>query len=406
MGTKIVQILAATLFLATSQAQDATAVAAPESSSPPISTTRKREVIKATPGPWGSLEYYQIPLECPREYLNFLTTPSQQVAWHFAAKSREELDTILLKAGLTSVEISMALKGASILNDPEAMRVFPTDDAILGISHETRVKLYHLLARSDGNRYYQRPIYIDSENLSYWFEGSSVPRSAIQDVAKLAYPTPHGRGYFLADLPFTLRQASTALEERQLLVGLLRQQGLIVRLRLTRDSLSPEIADYWNAGYKNKAVMPILESVVQANDGGAIDIAHLLPATPRQYLNRFPTPADGVHGRFPDWFWTCYNFFRFAPREIYADSPEREALIFTEFERSLPPLQFGDMLLLNSGNKIIHGCIFVADDIAFTKNGADLFSPWVLMKIEDIVAYHDLVGDVTLSVFRKLQPAP
>ena len=363
-----------------------------------------RSVTALPPGPWGSLEYFSIPLACPPETLAYLRTPSQQVEWCFHAGSQADLEGELFAAGLTAPEIAYVLKGANVLSDPELMRVFPSEEVILGLDFQTRAKLYRHLGQIPENRFHRRPIYIGTENLSTWFDGSGVPRPVIQDIAKLAYPTPRGRGYFFADLPFTLRRTDSLAEERLVLAGLRRREGLVVRLRVTRDALTSELADYWNAGYKNKSVMPLLDAVVQANDGGAIDIAHLLPATPRQVLNRFPDPSDSIEGRLPDWFWTCYNFFRFAPLDVYAESPERDTLIIDEFHPSLPPLQFGDMLLLNSGSKIIHGCIHIADDIVFTKNGPDLFSPWILMRLEDVVASHDLLGDVSLTAYRKADP--
>jgi len=370
------------------------------------SPAHRRPVVALPPGPWGTLEYFPIPLACPPASLAYMPTPSQQVEWVFHARTQAGLEAEMLAAGVTPAEIALLLKGANVLSDPELMRVFPNDEAVLGMSFQTRAKLYQRLGQIPENRFYARPIYIPTENLSAWFDGTGIPRAVIEDIAKLAYPTPRGRGFFFSDLPFTLRRADSTGDERLLLSGLTRREGLVVRLRLTRETLTPEIADYWHAGYKNKAVMPLLDAVVQSNDGAALDIAHLLPATPRQYLNRFPDPSEAVDGRLPDWFWTCYNFFRFAPRDVYADSPERDALILEEFEPSLPPLQFGDMLLLNSGSRIIHGCIHIADDIVFTKNSSDLFSPWVLMRLEDVVASRDLLGDVSLSAYRKKDTAP
>jgi len=365
-------------------------------------TLHPRPVTVLPPGPWGSLEYYSIALTCPPASLAHLRTPSQQVEWCIHATNQTELEAELLSAGLDDGEITTVLKGATVLATPELMRVFPSEEAVLGMGFETRKKLYEHLGTIRENRFHRPPLYIATENLSSWFDGSGIPRPVIEDIAKLAYPTPRGIGFFFADLPFTLRRTDSLKEERLLLSGLTRRQGLVVRLRVTRETLTPEIANYWNAGYKNKAVMPILDAVVHANDGAAIDISHLLPATPRQYLNRFPEPSDAVDGRLPDWFWTCYNFFRFTPRDVYADSPERDTLLLEEFVPGIPPLQFGDVVMLNSGTKIIHGCIHIADDIVFTKNGADFFSPWVLMRLEDVVASQDLTGDVTLSAYRKV----
>jgi hypothetical protein len=393
-------VLLLSLSAVSAVAQEVPRTANPAGAAP--ASDHRLPVSVLPPGPWGSLEYYRIPLTCPSDSLANLRTPSQRVEWCIPATNQTGLEAELLSAGLTGTEIAIVLKGATVLATSELMRVFPSEEAVLGMGFETRRKLYQHLGTIRENRFHRRPLYIATENLSSWFDGSGIPRPVIEDIAKLAYPTPRGVGYFFADLPFTLRRTDSLKEERLLLSGLTRRQGLVVRLRVTRENLSPEIGNYWNAGYKNKAVMPILDAVAHANDGAAIDISHLLPATPRQYLNRFPEPSDAVDGRLPDWFWTCYNFFRFTPRDVYADSPERDTLLLEEFVPGIPPLQFGDLVMLNSGTKIIHGCIHIADDIVFTKNGADFFSPWVLMRLEDVVASQDLIGDVTLSAYRKV----
>jgi hypothetical protein len=363
--------------------------------------SRARELEVSAPGPWGTLEFYQIPLSIPRSYLPLLRTPSQQTEWNVPVDTVEDLRRLFLEGGLSETEVEGALAGSKVLANRGSARVFPSEDALFGMAPMTRQRLYALLAREEGNPFHARPLYLNTSNLSLWFEGSGIPVSVIEDVAKLAYPTPSGRGFYFADLPVTLRNAHSTASERAILQSMARQPGLVVRLRLSPDSPLASIRDYWAADFRNKAVRPLLQSAIDSIGTGNIDIAHLLPSTPRQYLNRFPAPVDGAGGRFPDWFWTCYNFFRFHPRDVYADSPERDAILIREFERSAPPLQFGDMLLLFSGSRIVHGCIHIADDIVYTKNGPDLFSPWVLMKLDDVIAYHDLSGGLTINVYRR-----
>jgi len=358
-------------------------------------------VATGSPGPWGEIEFYEIALDCPESFVGEFKVPSQQVEWRIPSVSQANLGQFFTEAGFAPEETEFLLDGAGILTDEGTLRLFPRAEVVAGMPATTRSRLYRLLATFEENPYHRRPVYINSQNLSKWFQGTELPRSVIQDIAALAYPTPRGHGFFYCDFPFTLRLVGSATGERQVLRGLLRQRGLIARLRLTPGSPIREISSYWTAGYKNKAVLPILESVVKAYESGTIDIAHLLPATPRQYLNRYPELSDGFSGRYPDWFWTCYNFFRFHPLEIHADSPERAELMIRDFHPTLPPHQFGDMILLNSGTRIVHGCIYIADDIVFTKNGSDIFSPWLLMKLEDVVAYHDVFGDISLSTYRR-----
>ncbi|MCB1206080.1 MAG: hypothetical protein KDN18_17595 [Verrucomicrobiae bacterium] len=372
----------------------------------PIANRSTREVRTGSPGAWGQIESYQVPLSCPEKYVSLFQTPSQQVEWHLKAGTVEELGELLESAGLTREESESILYGAHVMSDSEGARVFPDEEKVFSLPVETRVKLYSLLSHFQENRFHHRPIYINNENLSQWFQGAEIPLSAVEDVAQLAYPTPRGPGYFFADLPVTLRRADSAVTERNLLKALLRRPGLIARVRLDCGVPLDQIADYWTAGYKNKEVLPLLESIVRTADKPVIDVAHLLPPGARQLLNCFPSPVHGASGRYPDWFWTCYNFFLRSPVDIYADDPNRNSILFTEFKPTMPPLQFGDLILLNSGNETVHGCIHIADDLVFTKNGPDIFSPWVLMRISEVVSFHDLYGDVTLGAYRKIPPSP
>nr|QMS48049.1 hypothetical protein WG33_0248 [uncultured bacterium] len=50
---------------------------------------------------------------------------------------------------------------------------------------------------------------------------------------------------------------------------------------------------------------------------------------------------------------------------------------------------FGDVLMLvKPGGDIIHSCVFIADNIVFTKNGANPSAPWILMTLDDVVAFY------------------
>ncbi len=398
MSWHFVKHLPLLLSLSTVTAQD-------DATLPQEEARHRIEVKAASAGPWGDLEYYEIALQCPEEFLSAIRMPSQSTEWVFEASNQDELQDILSRSGLTEKESASLISSSTLLYDSEIIRVFPSEETVLKMAPATRSNLYSLLALYEQNQFYRRPIYIGESNLSRWFRGTDVARPIIEDIAQLAYPTRNGRGFYLSDIAFTLRNTTNAAEERDLFQALLRRKALIVRLRPGTFESSPAIAAYWSADYKNKEVLPLLESVVQSNQGGAIDIAHLLPPIPRQYLNIFPALSDGIGGRFPDWFWTCYNFFRFTPRPVFADSPERDSLILREFTETLPPYQFGDMILLNSGGKTIHGCIYIAEEIVYTKNGPDVFSPWVLMRIQDVVGYHDRIGDAALAAYRK-RPSP
>ena len=51
------------------------------------------------------------------------------------------------------------------------------------------------------------------------------------------------------------------------------------------------------------------------------------------------------------------------------------------------PMELGDLIaLLDGTGKGIHLCVFIADDFVFTKNGRNMLSPWVIMKLPDMLS--------------------
>jgi len=64
--------------------------------------------------------------------------------------------------------------------------------------------------------------------------------------------------------------------------------------------------------------------------------------------------------------------------------------------------QFGDILiLLDSDENAVHACVYVADDIVFTKNGDDPNQPWVLMRMADMMLLYASDKPQQWRVFRK-----
>jgi len=359
-------------------------------------------VIESNPGPWGALEYFRIPLTFPEEALSLLVLPSRHTEWVAEVETDGEWIASLIQAGFNDEEIRYLRNDANALIDSEHFRVYPSREVVFEMAEPLRARLYRHLGSVSRNHFHRRPFYFETGNLSKWFERTTVSRETILDIAQLAYNTPQGRGFYFSDVPLLLDRIQDPHEERLLLRALYRTPTLILRLRLEEGSDLEAIADYWTAGFKFKDVLPMMESVVATPGVSRFEVAHLLPATARRNLNRYPSSFDGATGRYPDWFWTCYNFFRFTSRDVYADSEIRDQLIAAEFVPLDGPLGFGDLVLLSRRGRPVHGCIHIADGIVYTKNSPDRFTPWVLMRLEDVVAYHDVFGNMEISYLRRI----
>ena len=74
--------------------------------------------------------------------------------------------------------------------------------------------------------------------------------------------------------------------------------------------------------------------------------------------------------------------YRLGDRE-YAD-----ALLHSEYQRVDGEKRFGDVVILVETGYALHACVYIADDIYYTKNGTDPNQPWVLMRMKDMSAQY------------------
>jgi hypothetical protein len=48
----------------------------------------------------------------------------------------------------------------------------------------------------------------------------------------------------------------------------------------------------------------------------------------------------------------------------------------------------------------VHLCVYLADDLVYTKNGLNSMQPWVIMKLDDVLACFPSDKERRLLVFR------
>ena len=115
-------------------------------------------------------------------------------------------------------------------------------------------------------------------------------------------------------------------------------------------------------------------------------------------FSRRPRRFSGV---FPDSLWTAENFLSFQPLA----SAIGERAFHQSLARHYDPLEgegdyrFGDVLVLRrdgsggsnvKGRGIAQACVYIADNIVYTKAGKGMLQPWVLVKLDQFV--HRYIG--------------
>jgi len=95
------------------------------------------------------------------------------------------------------------------------------------------------------------------------------------------------------------------------------------------------------------------------------------------------------------------NFFKEKPDAQFFSAKSTQQALETDYAKTREHPVYGDLILLSdSRGRPIHLCVYLADDVVFTKNGEDYMQPWVLMKIPDVLAYYNAREPAQLTVFR------
>jgi len=358
-------------------------------------------VEQAAPGPWGNLRYSEAFLEPPDEILRLAPAPAEQTTWRFYGMTPEQIGNAFRQAGLTAAQFQSLMDTSSWIQTGTETRIFPGREVLESLSERSRVTIYALLGTWEENTFHRWPVVIEDGDARTWFDGANLREPMLQAIEKLSYPTRHA--LLFADVPYLLKLVETAEEEKSLRRALYRRRTLLVTLRPGTEEKLPELANYWSAENRARDCLPVLESATRQHPGEDLDLVHLFPPTPRQHLHCYPGLGDGFLGRFPDGFWTALNFFTFTPEAMTAQSPGLDAYVKARHYRVDPPYRFGDVLLVvrERDRQAIHACVYVADDLVYTKNGPDLLSPWVIMKLNPMLAYHQPGEPIFLSGWRR-----
>jgi hypothetical protein len=66
-----------------------------------------------------------------------------------------------------------------------------------------------------------------------------------------------------------------------------------------------------------------------------------------------------------------------------------------------PQFRYGDVIVMVEGEENgIHSCVYLADDYVFTKNGSNVLSPWLIMKLDEVRHCYSRFGPVGLKIYR------
>ena len=353
----------------------------------------------AKPGPWGQLETTPIYIEAPDYLMANVQKPNSIPQWCFPGANEASLRQLFARAGLPDAMQKRLFDPRRTLTQGEVITLFPTVPDLEAMTPEMRGVVYPELAKTPLNEFHHDPIFIIG-GIDEWLRDTGLPAEIQALIRKMTYR--RGRALVFSDLRTLLTHAKNEDEVQQICKSATRTRTLMAYLKIPADGVKKDIIDYWTGGYPDNDSLPLLHSLTERPYGSTLDITHLLPPLGRRRLYTYPTAELATFGRMPDCHWTSLNFFSLARQEYFLDTRLASQRVIERYFTIPPPYRFGDVLFFNNpAGETIHSCVFIADDIVFTKNGENSLAPWILMRLGDVQDIYLLTSQFNMQGYRE-----
>lgn len=341
-------------------------------------------MLKCAPGPWGEIEYSFIYLEASQHLVSTFKMPSTTPRWSFPGASIEQLAALFDAARVPADWAERWLRAPALIEQEGVLHVLPPMEHLEALMPEQRAHIYKELAKTELNEFHRDPVVIVSGSVEDFLRGTDIAPEHVRWIARMGYR--RGTALCFSDLSALMSRAQSDAEAARLFKICSRTRGIIARLKVTPQTDFAALAAYWSAGGRSNDIVPMLQSLAENPPPGGLDLIHLLPALPRKLLNSYPPLDLAMHGRMPDCHWSSLNFFNYEPRGYYLNTGLAAKHVLENFDRIEAPYRFGDVLFFldaEAGNAY-HSCVFIADDLVFTKNGENTANPWTMKSLAGI----------------------
>lgn len=352
-------------------------------------------------GPWGVIQSFYVYIEAPDFILEQFELPSGITKWTFRDMTRADVSVLFDEPEIPeAVRDELRDQSRWIVTDDE-IQVVPTAAALMALPPRIRARIYAVLEQWDVNEFQHAPYFVPCGDVRRWLGGTGLRSELVDAVAETAYPA--GSAVCFSDLPLLISMSQSHGEARAILKALSRTRTAILRLRLDDESDVRTIRDYWSSGTANaKDFLPLLESVASNREVRHMDIVHVLPPYPRKLCYTYPHPSLAIGGRYPDCHWTCLNFFNYRPEDRLLDTEGAAMFVRENYDPGTGPYQFGDILFFTDAQgNAIHSCVYLAADFVFTKNGANVVNPWLIMDLAEVVDRYSVHGEPGIKIYRR-----
>ncbi len=338
--------------------------------------------MRCKEGPWGEIEYRFVYLEASTHVIQSIRLPGSETRWEFPGMSPAQVCAFLEKCGVPGEWIAAWSSPGRMAEQGGVTQMLPVNDHVENLSPSVRVEIFRELARHEENPFHFYPVVIAGGDNAGFFRDAGIRGDIVRRLERMCYH--RGGAVCFSDVQVLIACAENELEARRFYKLCTRTRAIIARLNVTPATDIAALARYWSVSHRTDDIVPLLQSVAEIPS--SLDLIHMLPPLARKCLNSYPSLEMGIRGRMPDCHWTSLNFFNHEPHEIYLDLRLTSSYIEQNFEEAERPWRLGDVFLFVSddGTQAMHSCVFIADDIVFTKNGGAATRPWTLSRLKDL----------------------
>jgi hypothetical protein len=360
---------------------------------------------KRLSGPWGDLEINPITLQPPINMMtDYKSLFEASKNWNFDNANLDEIRDLFLKAGLSSEVCDLLIKNTKPVPNGGGYITSPPSGVLLGFSSDIRARLYPEIGKYKNNPTYTYPLNYSSTNPDDWFLAGFLRPDLIKRITPLIYI--RNNMCCISDLHLVVPYLKTSIETENLLQVMFRSRALEVFLKIEEGQDISKLAEYWGRLGRTDEITPLLESIRNTPGGGKIDIIHLLPPIPRGRLHTFVS-AKEYNQFLRNCHWLSFNFFNEQSDERVGKDENLGRLlgaITDPLPKGQQP-QFGDMILIIDQNEnVLHSCVYIADNLVFTKNGSAPDRPFKLSYLDDVLSLYSLDGGLTTEIFSRKIP--
>jgi hypothetical protein len=365
-----------------------------------VTHAAESDPVPATPPAWGELVTYDIEIENPEEYMATDYDTNRAPMWVFDQPGMAEAKETLRSCGLSPAQVEQALSPSLVTVTATNIIVKPESELVFALPAEVRGKLYALLARNPANLYMFFPACFPANSFDLTMRDTALSPEVVAMVKRLLYR--RGEAQYFSDFEAVMQRVPASEERLLLLKALTRQPGVLARMRIRPTTDVDKVLGYWTQapGVRSKDLRPLLESLKRLPDGGTVSLVYFLPPFARERLYTYPLPPRAGEPAM-DCHWSSLNFFNEQPEARFGDPGYAGAFLSKNYYPVQKPSVYGDVIVLTDAkNNGVHSAVYIADDIVFTKNGNNHLQPWMLMRLNKLVAKYASKGAVHTTVYR------